>query len=350
MSINWRDSVLEEKSTMADAINTLEKIQYGIVFVLSHGDELVGIVTDGDIRRSLMSGLGLNSSILDILNKIPVTINVNHNKNEVFEKFNDLRVEHLPVLDGKKLVGVIKKDGSEVSSYDNLVFIMAGGFGTRLKPLTDNIPKPMLNVGNRPVLETIIHEFKKQGFWNFYISTHHLPEKIQEYFEDGKKMGVSIKYVHENKPLGTAGALSLLPDDAKKNPLILMNGDLLTKVNFKKILDFHEKNNCSATLCVRQYDLEVPFGVVDCDESIVKKIIEKPIHKFFINAGIYVLSSDIVESVKKDQLLDMPTLLNREIGNKRKVSNFPVHEYWLDIGRMDQFNQAQKDIQNIFYD
>ncbi len=345
----WNNSILSDKSTTRDAIELLEKSKFGTVFVVGDNSQLIGTITDGDVRRSIMKGNGLDVNILNTVNTSPVVVYEDYNQDEIKGKLKDLSIKHIPVLDSdNRLIDVVGNPQLHDKIYDNPVFLMAGGFGTRLRPLTNNTPKPMLQVGDKPILETIILEFKKQGFWNFYISTHYLHKKIKLHFHNGEKFGVSIKYIHEDEPLGTAGSLSLLPDEVKKMPLILMNGDLLTKANFEKILDFHNKNNCSVTTCVREYDFQVPFGVVKSKNNKVRKIVEKPIHKFFVNAGIYVLSSNTVKSIRKHQQLDMPDLLNLEIEKGHNVVSFPLHEYWLDIGRIDEFNQAQKDIKGIF--
>ena len=346
---SWNNSILSDKSIILDAIELLEKSKFGTLFVVDGNSQLMGTITDGDIRRSIMKGNGLDVNILNIVNANPIVVRKDYSKDEIKDKLKDLSIKHIPVLDSdNRLIDVVGAPKFHENIYDNPIFLMAGGFGTRLRPLTQDIPKPMLHVGDRPILETIILEFKKQGFWNFYISTHYLHEKIKLHFHNGERLGVSINYIYEDEPLGTAGALSLLPDEAKKMPLILMNGDLLTKANFEKILDFHNEQNCSATTCVREYDFQVPFGVVESQKYKVKKIVEKPTHKFFVNAGIYVLSTDVVKNIVKNQELDMPDLLNFEIQKKNEVAIFPLHEYWLDIGRISEFNQAQEDVKGVF--
>jgi NDP-sugar pyrophosphorylase family protein len=224
---------------------------------------------------------------------------------------------------------------------------MAGGFGTRLRPLTDNCPKPMLKVGGKPMLEILIDSFIKSGFNNFYISTHYLPEQIRDYFDDGSSKGVNITYVHEESPLGTGGALGLLPENMAKLPLVLINGDILTKVDFGKLIEFHDNNKAESTMCVREYEYQVPFGVVEGEGNNVTSMIEKPIQRFFINAGIYILNSSVIDTVKPHNYLDMPTLLEQQIANSQTVVKFPIYEYWLDIGRMDDFNRAQRDYSSL---
>jgi NDP-sugar pyrophosphorylase family protein len=206
----------------------------------------------------------------------------------------------------------------------------------------------MLKVGGKPILETLIRNFIKAGFQNFYISTHYMPEQIENYFGDGTDLGVNITYVHEDEPLGTGGALGLLPDDLPKGlPLIMMNGDVLTKVDFQRLLDFHNENQADATMCVREYDYQIPYGVINGEGNKITSMVEKPIQRFFVNAGIYVVSPQVINSVPQNHKIDMPTLLEQHMEQRNNILMFPIHEYWLDIGRMDDFNRAQADIHSL---
>jgi NDP-sugar pyrophosphorylase family protein len=252
----------------------------------------------------------------------------------------------IPLLNNGKVVGLeTLHHVMHKTKYDNPVFLMAGGFGTRLRPLTDNCPKPLLKIGDKPILETLLLRFIKSGFHHFYISTHYLPEMIREHFGAGEKWGVNITYVHENQPLGTGGALGLLPKDVPDLPLLVINGDVLTKIDFESLLDFHTTKNANATMSVREYDYQVPFGVIESVGYQIKGMVEKPVHRFHVNAGIYVISQSIVKSVKENEYIDMPTLLERYLGDN--VLMYPFHDYWLDIGRMDDFNRAQSDIKTL---
>jgi NDP-sugar pyrophosphorylase family protein len=252
----------------------------------------------------------------------------------------------IPIVDGNKVVGLeTLHHALKKAKFDNPVFLMAGGFGTRLKPLTDNCPKPLLLVGDKPILETVLVGFIRSGFHDFYISTHYLPEMIRSYFGDGSKWGVSIQYVHEIEPLGTGGSLGLLPKKLPDLPVIFMNGDVLTKVDFEELLDFHYANNASATMCVREYEIQIPFGVIESDGNVITSMVEKPTQRFHINAGIYVISREIINSVAQNEYVDMPSLLERHLNNN--VIKYPFYGYWLDIGRMDDYNRAQNDIKTL---
>jgi NDP-sugar pyrophosphorylase family protein len=201
----------------------------------------------------------------------------------------------------------------------------------------------MLKVGDKPILEQILQNFVDAGFHRFYISTHYMPEVIRDYFGSGEKWGVSIQYIHEDEPLGTGGALGLLPHGEIDLPLFIMNGDLLTSLNIHSFLEFHENHQSLATMCVREYEYQVPYGVITSEGTKIKSMVEKPVHKFFVNAGIYLLNPEIVKSVEPGTRIDMPTLLEQHIDAGRSVNMFPIHEYWLDIGRLDDFNRAQMD-------
>jgi len=255
----------------------------------------------------------------------------------------------LPLVDkNRRIMGLASlHDILNKHRHENPVFLMAGGFGTRLRPLTNNCPKPMLKVGDKPILEQILLNFVEAGFHRFYISTHYMPEVIRDYFGDGEKWGVSIQYVHEEEPLGTGGALGLLPHDDIDLPLFVMNGDLLTSLNLHSFLEFHETHNGVATMCVREYEHQVPYGVITSDGTRIKSMVEKPVHRFFVNAGIYLLDPTLVKSVEPGTRIDMPTLLEKQIEGGKAVNMFPIHEYWLDIGRIDDFRRAQTEVTGL---
>ena len=282
------------------------------------------------------------------MNISPVTATENTSKNTLIKIMENKGIGAIPIIKNNKLVGIETYSGAQKSiNYKNPVFLMAGGFGTRLRPLTDNCPKPLLEIGGRPLLETVLISFREAGFSNFYISTHYLSSMIREYFGDGSKWGVSISYVHEEEPLGTGGALGLLPDDLPDVPVILMNGDVLTTVNFENLLEFHNQHKAMATMCVREYEYQVPYGVITGDGHKVRSMEEKPLHSFFVNAGIYVVNSEMVKSVIQNEYADMPTLLEQRIKQNDDVLMFPIHEYWLDIGRIDDFKKAQNDFSSL---
>ncbi|MCK7547003.1 nucleotidyltransferase family protein [Marinobacter koreensis] len=342
----WQDVVVEPEMPLEKAIEILDRGGLRIVLVADAAQRLVGTVTDGDIRRALLKHRPLDSPVRDVMCKHPHSAGSDWSKDRILAVMEDLELLQIPVVDeDSRLIGLETLHGlMERRTLDNPVFLMAGGFGTRLRPLTNDCPKPLLKVGDKPILELILESLVNAGFHHFYISTHYLPEMIQEYFGDGSLWGVKIEYVHEEEPLGTGGALGLLPSNDIDLPLLMMNGDLLTTINYRELLDFHRNHDSIATMCVRQYEHQIPYGVVQTDGAYIQSMDEKPVQKCFINAGIYVIAPEIVRSVKKGTRIDMPTLLEKQMAQGEKVSMFPVHEYWLDIGKMDDFQRAQSEV------
>ena len=348
MTHNWEKTLVTAKASIKDTLSVINSEALRVALVVDDQKILLGVVTDGDIRRGILAGLSVNESITKIMNAAPVIASSKVTKDELIELMNRLDLLSIPIVDNGKVVGLQTLHDTIVKEKkDNPVFIMAGGFGTRLKPLTDDCPKPMLNIGDKPILEVLIKQFINHGFYRFFISTHYLPEIITDYFDDGSQFGVEIHYINEETPLGTGGALGLLPKNALSLPLIMINGDILTKIDFDKLLNFHDDHNAIATMCVREYEYQVPFGVVEGDGVYIEEMVEKPLHRFFVNAGVYVVDPKVCSIVEKNKYIDMPSLLERHIGNGEKVLQFPVHEYWLDIGRMDDFNRAQIDIVSL---
>ncbi|MEZ8616531.1 nucleotidyltransferase family protein [Vibrio splendidus] len=350
MSHEWKNVQLVPSSTILDALDILDKEALRVVLVINDKGCLIGVVTDGDIRRGLLNKLSLNDEISTVMNTSPITATLGTSREQLIELMELKGILSIPLVSESGVVVGLEtlQDILSQPLVKNPVFIMAGGFGTRLKPLTDNCPKPMLKIGDKPILETVIRSFTKAGFVNFYISTHYMPEQIQNHFGDGSDLGINITYVHENEPLGTGGALGLLPDDLPKDlPLIMINGDVLTKVDFQRLLEFHIDNNADATMCVREYDYQIPYGVINGEGNKITSMVEKPIQRFFVNAGIYVVSPQVIDSVPKNHRVDMPTLLEEHMNKRNNVLMFPIHEYWLDIGRMDDFNRAQADIHSL---
>ncbi|KTC66085.1 mannose-1-phosphate guanyltransferase [Legionella adelaidensis] len=347
---NWEILLINPLQTINEAIQVLDRGGQRIALVVDDNRRLVGTVTDGDIRRALISHLNLNLPISQIMCHHPKVAQANWGKDLILSTIEKYKVMQLPIIDADgKVVGLhTLYDVLRNRHRDNPVFLIAGGFGTRLHPLTQDCPKPLLRVGDKPILELILERFIQAGFHRFFISLHYMPEMIKGYFGDGSRWGVSISYVQEENPLGTGGALGLLPHKEIDLPLFMMNGDLLTSLDFQSLLDFHYDHPGVATMCVRQYEHCVPFGVVDCQGNRVTSIIEKPTQRLFINGGIYVLSPELVANVPHNTRVDMPDLLQGYINKGQTVNMFPIHEYWLDIGRLDDFNKAQQDIADSY--
>jgi len=335
--------------TITDVLKIIDKGAMKIAIVLDDAEKVIGTLTDGDIRRGLLKGLTLDSTIENLYFKKPTLATLDESKEQVIQKAISKQLYQIPIVDDEgKLVDV--EDLAtllKIGTKRNRVVLMAGGLGTRLRPLTQNTPKPLLKVGNQPILETIINNFVKHGFVNITISVNYKADMIKEYFKDGSHLGAKIDYIEETKRLGTAGALSLIQDKPQE-AFFVMNADLLTNVNFLHLLDFHVYENSIATMCVREYEYQVPYGVIKTNGSEIVSIQEKPIQTFFVNAGIYILSPLVFKYIPKNEFYDMPTLFEKLISEKRNTISFPLREYWLDIGRIEEYKKANEEYNEVF--
>lgn len=334
----WRKVVLDPEATLRQAIKVLADVGIRIVVVADTSDRLLGVLTDGDIRRALLRQVDMEAKISEVMNSRPQTAKVGESRESIRAKMEHHSLLQLPIVDHEgRIVGLEAYHQQTTTPVrDNWVFLMAGGLGTRLRPLTDNCPKPMLLVGGKPILERILEGLISAGFHRFYISIYYLPKMIKAHFGDGSRWGVTILYVEEHTPLGTGGALALLPEVGSE-PILVMNGDVLTYLDFNALIDFHLTQQPALTICVREYEFQVPFGVVEGNGILVTKIVEKPIHRFFVNAGIYVLSSEVVCRNHQPRCISMPDLIEEMISRSDRVTMFPIHEYWLDVGRPDDY-------------
>jgi NDP-sugar pyrophosphorylase family protein len=292
----------------------------------------------------------MKSPVCEFMHENPILASSEDSRLSIVETMKEEDLLVIPIVNKQnRVVGIETLNQlMDRKKYDNPVFLMAGGFGKRLSPLTDHTPKPLLKVGSKPILETIVKQFAGYGFHSFYISVHYKADTLKEYFGDGKKWGVDIQYVHEKEPLGTAGSIGLLPKSIPDMPVIVMNGDLLTKANFERLLEFHDESGGGATMCVREYDFEVPYGIIESEGNRIKRIVEKPVHSFFVNAGIYIISPELARSINGMKYLDMPSFLNSKLDDGEQINVYPVHEYWVDIGRMDEYQLARENYSEEF--
>ncbi|MDE2165857.1 MAG: nucleotidyltransferase family protein [Alphaproteobacteria bacterium] len=336
-----QDLLVAPNASIEDAIRGINAGAIGIVLVTNGSGKLLGTVTDGDVRRAIIRKVNMSEPVSRIMNSAPRVVHVGATRDEILAVMYAHRLLQIPIVDDAfRVVAVETLQGvGEHPRVDNWVLIMAGGYGTRLRPLTDTCPKPMLRVAGKPVLETILENFLSHGFHRFQIAVHYMADVIKNHFGDGSKWNATIRYVEEEKPLGTAGGLSLFKGD-RKLPLVVMNADILTRMNFVDLIRFHDHEGAAATMCARGYDYQVPYGVIEAHEHVVRRIIEKPVQTFFVNAGIYVVSPNVVRLVPKGHSLDMPDLLQHLIDRGDKVALFPLHEYWLDIGQMADLDRA----------
>lgn len=346
---NLKKFIVFETSSIFDAIKHIT--DQGTQFAIVVGEDYVlrGTLTDGDIRKGILQGIDLKGSVTTIMNQTPKYLTQGYDQSQLIKILSKYKVRQLPVVDSNMKVTDVYLNGEHFYGIErsNPVVIMAGGLGSRLGDLTSNCPKPLLKIGNKPILEIILENFIEHGFRRFYFSVNYMSEQIERYFEDGKEWGVSITYIRETTKLGTAGSLSLASFD-RDEPIFIMNGDLLTKVNFTQLLEFHLSSKADGTMCVRKYDFQVPYGVIETDGDSISKIVEKPVHAFFVNAGIYVLNPDFLDYIPQNQYMDMPSLFEKAKAKAHSLKVFPIHEYWLDIGRLEDFEKAQMDFNTFF--
>lgn len=346
---SWKDILIPPHITIMQTMKIVDETTLQFAVVIDDYMRILGTVTDGDIRRGLLKGLSMDTPIQEVMNEFPVYEKVGMKPLYYKELMRKLKLKQLPIVNQEKQIQNVFfiDDVEQALKKINTVILMAGGLGTRLSPLTDHVPKPMLKVGDKPILETIIDNFKGFGFSNFILSVNYKKEMIKSYFQDGSNFGVNISYIEETKRLGTAGALSLLTEKPNQ-PFFVMNGDLLTKINYEQLLDFHNETNSVATMCVREYEYQIPFGVIETDNHRLLSIEEKPVHKSFVNAGIYILNPEMLEFIPKNKFYDMPELFKTLINEEQEISAFPLREYWLDIGRMDDYEKADQEYTENF--
>ena len=328
----------------ANALEALKVIDNGaaqIALVVDEQQRLVGTLTDGDIRRGLLHGETLEAKAERLMNRNFRCVRCSDDKALILEIMRREVLRQIPVLDeqGRVVELLLLQDILNSQKFSNSVVIMAGGKGTRLRPYTEHCPKPMLPVGDKPMLEILLEQCITSGFQTFYFSVNYLKEQIIDYFEDGSRWGVSIQYLVEKKPLGTAGSLHLLPDSLK-DPFLVLNGDVLTHLNPSQLLDFHTDHKAQATLCVREHDVTIPFGVVQVNGVLLSGFEEKPSYKHLVNAGVYVIDPMLLPLLPSNEFMDMPTFLIKAKQASHRVAVCPIHEYWIDVGRPESLQKA----------
>jgi dTDP-glucose pyrophosphorylase len=344
MAKNWMDTVVSPDTPLAQAIARIDAAGLQVALVLDAGGGLAGIVTDGDVRRAILSGRGLEIPVSEAMNRQVTTIPEHAESRDMLTLMRSKRIHHLPLIGGDgRVAGLATLDELiGATQRPNWVVLMAGGLGTRLQPLTHDCPKALLPVGGKPILETILESFAEQGFKRIFLSVNYKAEMIQAYFGSGERWGVQIDYLLEDQRLGTAGGLRLLPDRPAA-PIIVMNGDLLTRISFDSLLKFHEAQGATATMAVRDYELRVPYGVVQLDKARIESIEEKPSRTVFVNAGIYILDPEALDQLPSGLVCDMPELFSRVIAAGKVTAAYPVREYWIDIGRLEEFERANRE-------
>lgn len=346
---NWRKIVVDETTSIFDAIKVIDAGAIGAVLVVDHNYRLVGTITDGDVRRALLQQVDFNKAVTEIMNKKPKAVRTGVSPEKILKTMQKNSLHHIPVVNKQSVVMglTIMDELIATKQHDNWVVIMAGGLGKRLRPLTEDCPKPLLKIESKPVLQIILEQLIEYGFHRFVFSLNYRGQMIRDYFKDGKQLGVTIKYIEEEQALGTAGPLGLF-DQSLDQPLIVMNGDIITRLNFNHLLEFHSNQDTKATVCVREYQQTIPYGVVEINKDQLLALEEKPINNYFVNAGIYVLEPEILKYIPENQAYDMTDLIKNLIQTKHKTAVFPIREYWTDIGRIEDYKQAHRDYTTYF--
>jgi dTDP-glucose pyrophosphorylase/predicted transcriptional regulator len=345
----WKHILIGPDSSVRDALRSIDEGGVQIVLVVDPDQKLLGTLSDGDVRRGLLAGATLDSSVTEIMHRGPTVGRDTDPRPAIFAKMRRLGLHQLPVVDADNRVVALQTLDDLVipEKHLNPVVIMAGGLGTRLKELTQSVPKPMLKIGDRPILELLIETFVDQGFNNFYIAVNYKADVIEQYFGDGSRFGAQIEYLRETKRMGTAGALSLLPR-APAAPFFVANADLVTRVDYVDMLEKHRRSAACATMAVREYEFQIPFGVIDESNGLISGIREKPVHRSMVCAGIYVMSPEVLPLIAPDQYHDMPAVFEEIIRSGRKAATYAVRGYWLDVGRIADYHKANEDFQEGF--
>jgi len=346
---SWKHALIGPEITLREAMETINQVGCQIALVVDAQRQLLGTLSDGDARRALLRGLNLSDPVSAVMHSTPTCVRADDDRAARLATMRRLGVHQLPVLNNQGIVVGLETVDDYLSApvRDEWVIIMAGGLGSRLKELTHDTPKPMLKVGSRPLLETIVRGYADQGFRNFYLAVNYKAEQIEAHFGDGRALGVNISYLREQQRMGTAGALSLLSMQPTQ-PIIVTNADLLTKENYGHMIDKHVAVAADATMAVRDYEMQVPFGVVRERDGTINMIEEKPVQRFVVNAGMYVLSPHVLELVPRDQFFDMPSLFEAVMHADMVARCHRIDGYWIDIGRLPDYERANEDFAEVF--
>jgi len=341
----WREALLPVSATVEQVVRNLDQVAIKIVLIVNEREELVGSVSDGDIRRGLLKGLTFASPITEVVHRNPLVVPPELDRELVKQLMVANKIQQIPVVnDQRRVVGLHLWD--EIASppaLANLMVVMAGGMGTRLRPHTEKCPKPLLPVAGKPMLEHIIERAKLEGLHNYVLAVHYLGHMIEEHFADGAHLGVRIDYLREQAPLGTAGALSLLTPRPSET-FVVTNGDVITDIHYAELINFHKRHGATATMAVRVHEWQHPFGVVHTQGVDIVGFEEKPIARTRINAGVYALEPEALDVLKQDEQCDMPTLFERLQSLGKRTVAFPMHEPWLDVGRPDDLQSLRREM------
>ena len=346
---SWKRILVNTKMPIKEVMLLLNLGKYRIAFICENQNKLLGVITDGDIRRHLLNGGSIDEPVEYAMNFNPIVCSHIMPKIKRHSLMKQKDILSMPIVNDNGIVVGIELRGSDKYEHhiDRPVLIMAGGFGTRLGALTADLPKPMLKIGDKPILQHIIERLKAQGFGIIFLSVHYKKEKIIEFFGSGEQMGVKLHYLHEEHPLGTGGAIGLIPKEFDNYPLLIVNGDIISNIDFDSLVSYHQENNFFATMCLRRLQHKVAYGVVETKDNRVVSQKEKPIISYKINAGIYVISKKFKHVLVSGERVDMPTLIERGVKKGKPVGAFTLEDYWIDVGVPEDFNKARSEVEPL---
>lgn len=345
----WERALVAPDMTLREALTSIDRAGCQMAVVVDAQRRLLGTLSDGDARRALLKGLTLDDKVSAAMHRNPTTARADEERSAILLMMRQRGLHQIPIVDTNGIVVGLEvvDDFLSVPRRENWVVIMAGGLGSRLQELTRDTPKPMLMVGSRPLLETIVRGYAAHGFRRFYFAVNYKAEQIERYFGDGSSLGVEIHYLREQQRMGTAGALSLLPE-MPQLPVVVTNADLLTKEDFGRMVDQHLEQRADATMAVRDYEMQVPFGVVRVEDGCIEAIEEKPVQRFTVSAGIYVLSPHVLALVPRAAFFDMPSLFEAVAREKMRARCHHIDGYWIDIGRLSDYERANLEFTEVF--
>lgn len=341
---DWEGVLIDPGTSLRDALQAIDGASSQMALVVDEKRRLLGTLSDGDVRRALLRGLVLTDAVALAMYREPTVAQANEGRYAILSRMRQLGLNQMPVVDEANVVVGLEliSDFLNTPVRENWVVVMAGGLGSRLHELTSDTPKPMLKIGSRPLLETIVRNYAEQGFRRFYFAVNYRAEQIEAHFGDGESLGVEVRYLRERHRLGTAGALSLL-GNLPNIPLLVTNGDLLVHADFGEMLDQHERMGVYATMAVREYQYQIPYGVIRLDGSLIECVEEKPVYRSLVSAGMYVLSPEAVRLVPENTFYDMPTLFSDLMAAGKNAATYQVTGYWVDIGRISDYERANRD-------
>lgn len=339
--------LIHKEQRVKDALNKLNELASdAILFVTDENDRLIGSLTDGDIRRGFIKGYEFDTPLTEFIQTNPVFIQQGKYSIEDLNTYKQRNLKIIPILDTDGRIADILNFRIQRSRLPLDAIIMAGGEGRRLRPLTEQVPKPLLKVGDKPIIEYNIERLRLYGIQNIFISIKYLGEQLVDYFGDGSAYGVNIRYIREEQTLGTIGAVSLMEGLQHEN-LLVMNSDLLTNIDFEDFYLTHLEKKSDMTVASVPYQVKIPYAVLETEDHTVLSFIEKPTYTYYSNGGIYLIEKDLINWIPKNGHYNATDLMQEVIGRKRRLTNYPLLGYWLDIGRHEDFEKAQADIKHI---